>query len=47
MKDYIEERVLALAEYIVTTNSTVRAAAKRFKVSKVQCTKTSRKDCRK
>ena len=34
MKDYIEERVLALAEYIVTTNSTVRAAAKRFKVSK-------------
>ncbi len=34
MKDYIEERVLALAEYIVNTNSTVRAAAKRFKVSK-------------
>ncbi len=34
MKDYIEERVLALAEYIVSTNSTVRAAAKRFKVSK-------------
>ena len=34
MKDYIEERVLALADYIITTNSTVRAAAKRFKVSK-------------
>lgn len=34
MKDYIEERVLALAEYIISTNSTVRAAAKRFKVSK-------------
>ena len=34
MKDYIEERVLALAEYIITTNSTVRAAAKQFKVSK-------------
>ena len=34
MKDYIEERVLALAEYIISTNSTVRAAAKKFKVSK-------------
>lgn len=34
MKDYIEERVLTLAEYIITTNSTVRAAAKKFKVSK-------------
>lgn len=34
MKDYIEERVLSLAEYIITTNSTVRAAAKKFKVSK-------------
>lgn len=34
MKDYIEERVLELAHYIVTTNSTVRAAAKRFRVSK-------------
>jgi len=34
MKDYIEERVLTLANYIITTNSTVRAAAKKFKVSK-------------
>ena len=34
MKDYIEERVLALADYIISTNSTVRAAAKKFKVSK-------------
>ena len=34
MKDYIEERVLALAEYIISTNSTVRVAAKKFKVSK-------------
>jgi len=34
MKDYIEERVLTLADYIITTNSTVRAAAKKFKVSK-------------
>lgn len=34
MKDYIEERVLELANYIVNTNSTVRAAAKKFRVSK-------------
>ena len=34
MKDYIEERVLELAHYIVNTNSTVRAAAKKYRVSK-------------
>lgn len=34
MKDYIEERVLELANYIVETNSTVRAAASKFRVSK-------------
>ena len=34
MKDYIEERVLELAHYIIDTNSTVRAAAKKFRVSK-------------
>lgn len=34
MKDYIEERVLSLAEYIINTNATVRSAAKQFKVSK-------------
>ena len=34
MKDYIEERVLELARYIISTNSTVRAAAKKFRVSK-------------
>lgn len=34
MKDYIEERVLELAHYIIGTNSTVRAAAKKFRVSK-------------
>ena len=32
--DYIEERVLELAHYIIDTNSTVRAAAKKFRVSK-------------
>ena len=34
MKDYIEERVLELAHYIIETNSTVRAAANKFRVSK-------------
>ena len=34
MKDYIEERVLALADYILTNNARVRAAAAQFKVSK-------------
>lgn len=34
MKDYIEERVLELARYILDTNSTVRGAAKKFRVSK-------------
>lgn len=34
MKDYIEERVLELAKYIIETNATVRAAAKKFRVSK-------------
>lgn len=34
MKDYIEERVLNIANYIIATNSTVRAAASKFKVSK-------------
>ena len=34
MKDYIEERVLELAEYILENKSTVRSAAKRYNVSK-------------
>ena len=34
MIDYIEERVLELAGYIIETGSTVRAAAKKFKISK-------------
>jgi putative DeoR family transcriptional regulator (stage III sporulation protein D) len=34
MKDYIEERVLELAGYILETNATVRAAAKKFRISK-------------
>ena len=34
MKDYIEERVLELAHYIVETGTTVRSAAAKFRVSK-------------
>ncbi len=34
MKDYIEERVLDIADYIIESNSTVRETAKRFGVSK-------------
>ncbi len=34
MRDYIEERVLSIGEYIVTNNATVRQAAKEFGVSK-------------
>jgi putative DeoR family transcriptional regulator (stage III sporulation protein D) len=34
VKDYIEQRVLMTAEYIVDKNATVREAAKQFKVSK-------------
>ena len=34
MKDYIEERVIELARYILETNATVRATAKKFRVSK-------------
>lgn len=34
MKDYIEERVLEIAKYILKTNATVREAAKVFGVSK-------------
>ena len=34
MKDYIEERVIELADYILETGATVRAAATKFRVSK-------------
>jgi len=34
MKEYIEERVLELAEYILENQSTVRKAAKLYNVSK-------------
>ena len=34
MKDYIEERVLELARYIIDTQATVRSAAQKFRVSK-------------
>lgn len=34
VKDYIESRVYEIAQYILATNCTVRAAAKKFEVSK-------------
>lgn len=34
MKQYIVDRVIEIADYIIDTNSTVRAAAKQFAVSK-------------
>ena len=42
MKDYIEERVLELAHYIISTNATVRTAAKNFGFQNLRCTKTLR-----
>ncbi len=34
MKDYIEERAVSIAQYIIENNATVRQTAKRFGVSK-------------
>ena len=34
MKDYIEERAMAVAGYIIEHNATVRQAAKQFGISK-------------
>ena len=34
MKEYIEERVLLIAKYIIENNATVRQAAKYFGISK-------------
>lgn len=34
MKDYIENRVLKLAHYIIENKSTVRATAKKYNISK-------------
>ena len=34
MKDYIEERAVAIANYIIDHNATVRQAAKQFGISK-------------
>ena len=41
MKDYIEERAVEIAGYIIETNATVRQAAKKFGISK----STVHKDC--
>ena len=41
MKEYIEERAVEIANYIIENNATVRQAAKRFGISK----STVHKDC--
>ena len=41
MKDYIEERAVEVAEYIIENHTTVRQAAKKFGISK----STVHKDC--
>ena len=41
MKDYIEERTVAIANYIIDHNATVRQTAKSFGISK----STVHKDC--
>ena len=41
MKDYIEERVLSVANYVIDYKATVRQAARRFGISK----STVHKDC--
>ena len=41
MKKYIEERAVAVANYIIESNATVRQAAKKFGISK----STMHKDC--
>ena len=34
MKDYIEERAVEIANYIIENNATVRQTAKQFRISK-------------
>lgn len=41
MKDYIEERAIEIASYIIETKATVRQTAKKFGISK----STVHKDC--
>ena len=41
MKDYIEERAIEIANYIIENNATVRQTAKAFGISK----STVHKDC--
>ena len=41
MKDYIEERAVEIANYIIETRATVRQAARKFGISK----STVHKDC--
>ena len=42
MKDYIEERAVEVAYYIIETKATVRQAAKKFGISKSTVIRTAR-----
>ena len=42
MKEYIEERAMAVAGYIIESNATVRQAARQFGISKSTVHKISR-----
>ena len=42
MKDYIEERAISIANYIIDNNATVRQTAKTFGVSKSTVHKSER-----
>ena len=46
MKDYIEERAISIANYIIDNNATVRQTAKKFGISKstVHIVVTKKKD---
>ena len=41
MREYIEERAVEIANYIIENNATVRQTAKQFRISK----STVHKDC--
>ena len=49
MKDYIEERAVEIADYIIENNATVRQTAKQFRISKSTVRSEERrvgKECR-
>ena len=41
MKEYIEERAVEIANYIIDHNATVRQTAKKLESARVRCIRTS------